>query len=168
MVQVRGQYPKGSDVKSMDGTREPALQQSRSTGNLKSHCAASPELLSSHLVRRESLVEVKQLLREVNNPELSQRLNSLINEIYMDAEYRERTNAQLKEMVVGYENQIQNWERNGSYYRQDDAASTHLHPNSLKHSLRRYEKLLGEADTERVSLLNEVTILSKENYQLRV
>jgi predicted amidohydrolase YtcJ len=86
----------------------------------------------------------------------------------MDAEYRERTNAQLKEMVVGYENQIQNWERNSSYYRQDDAASSHMHPASLKNSIRRYEKLLAEADAERVSLLNEITILSKENYQLRV
>ena len=71
----------------------------------------------------------------------------------MDAEYRERTNAQLKEMVVSYENQIQNWERN-SYYRQDDAASTHPQPTSLKGSIRRYEKLLAEADSERVSLLN--------------
>ncbi len=78
----------------------------------------------------------------------------------MDAEYRERTNVQLKEMVVGYEHQIQSWERNSSYYR-DDAASNHLHPNSLKQSLRRYEKLLGEADAERVSLLNEITLLSK-------
>lgn len=86
----------------------------------------------------------------------------------MDAEYRERTNAQLKEMVVGYENQIQNWERNSSHYRQDDAASSHHHPASLKSSIRRYEKLLAEADAERVSLLNEITVLSKENYQLRV
>jgi len=38
----------------------------------------------------------------------------------------------------------------------------------VKLSLRRYEKLLSEADNERVSLLNEITLLSKENYQLRV
>jgi hypothetical protein len=38
----------------------------------------------------------------------------------------------------------------------------------VKLSLRRYEKLLSEADSERVSLLNEITLLSKENYQLRV
>ena len=38
----------------------------------------------------------------------------------------------------------------------------------MKLSLRRYEKLLSEADSERVSLLNEITLLSKENYQLRV
>ena len=37
----------------------------------------------------------------------------------------------------------------------------------MKLSLRRYEKLLSEADSERVSLLNEITLLSKENYQLR-
>ena len=41
MVQVRGQHPKNSEVKSMDGNRESNLQQSRSTGNLKSQCGAS-------------------------------------------------------------------------------------------------------------------------------
>lgn len=40
MVQVRGQQVNKSEVKSMDG-RDNTMQQSRSTGNLKSHCAAS-------------------------------------------------------------------------------------------------------------------------------
>lgn len=72
MVQVRGQYPKNSEVKSMDGNRDSALQQSRSTGNLKSHCGASSQnrlnVLSNQYLRKESLAEVKQLLREINNP----------------------------------------------------------------------------------------------------
>ena len=38
----------------------------------------------------------------------------------------------------------------------------------MRQSLRRYEKLLSEVDNERDSLLNEITLLSKENYQLRV
>lgn len=100
MVQVRGQYPKSSEVKSMDGNRDSALQQSRSTANLKSQCGASSQnrlnVLSNQWLRKESLAEVKQLLREINNPEISHRLNSLISEVYLDAEYRERTNVQLK------------------------------------------------------------------------
>jgi DNA-binding transcriptional regulator/RsmH inhibitor MraZ len=46
-------------------------------------------------------------------------LSALVSEIYLDAEYRERTNAQLKEMVVGYENQLNSWERQ-SYYRSQE------------------------------------------------
>jgi hypothetical protein len=52
------------------------------------------------------MVEVKQLLRDINNSEVSNRLNALILEIYMDAEYKERANLQLREMVVSYENHI--------------------------------------------------------------
>lgn len=55
MVQVRGQHPKNSDAKSMDGNRESEMQQSRSTGNLKSQCGASSNnrhhLLSSQSLR---------------------------------------------------------------------------------------------------------------------
>lgn len=95
----------------MDGNRDSNLQQSRSTGNLKSQCGASSNnrqnILTNQYLRKESLTEIKQLLREINNPEISNRINSIILEIYMDAEYRERTNVQLKEMVVNYESQIQ-------------------------------------------------------------
>ena len=38
----------------------------------------------------------------------------------------------------------------------------------MRASLRKYEKLLDEADNERVGLLDEISALSKENYQLRV
>jgi chromosome segregation ATPase len=85
----------------------------------------------------------------------------------MDAEYRERTNVQLKEMVVDYESQIKNWQRQGAYYGNNQEEEGN-YPGGLKQSLRRYEKLLDEADSERVGLLNEITLLSKENYQLRV
>jgi hypothetical protein len=72
MVQVRGQYPKNSEVKSMDGNRDSNLQQSRSTSNLKSQCGASSNnkhnVLSNEYLRKEILLEVKQLIREINNP----------------------------------------------------------------------------------------------------
>ncbi len=52
MVQVRGQYINNLEVKSMDGNRDSGLQQSRSTGNLKSQCGASnsnrQQILSNH------------------------------------------------------------------------------------------------------------------------
>lgn len=99
MVQVRGQQVNKNEVKSMDG-RDSAMQQSRSTGNLKSHCAASSRnhhnILSNSIPRKDSLAELKQLLKEVGNQELSSRISSLVQDIYMDAEYRERTNLQLR------------------------------------------------------------------------
>lgn len=85
----------------------------------------------------------------------------------MDAEYRERTNLQLKEMVVAYKNQVEGFQRQGSYYRAQESVDG-PYSNGSKYSLRRYEKLLSEADNERASLLNEISLLSKENYQLRV
>ena len=52
MVQVRGQYINNLEVKSMDGNRDSGLQQSRSTGNLRSQCGASnsnrQQILSNH------------------------------------------------------------------------------------------------------------------------
>lgn len=123
MVQVRGQQVNKSEVKSMDG-RDSAMQQSRSTGNLKSHCAASSlnrhNILSNSISRKDSLAEVKQLLREVGNQELSSRISSLVQDIYMDAEYRERANLQLREMVIGYENQIIVLERQSPYRSEHD------------------------------------------------
>lgn len=99
MVQVRGQQANKSEVKSMDG-RDNTMQQSRSTGNLKSHCAASlnnrHNILSNSMPRKDSLAELKQLLKEIGNQELSSRISSLVQDIYMDAEYRERANLQLK------------------------------------------------------------------------
>lgn len=99
MVQVRGQQVNKSEVKSMDG-RDNTMQQSRSTGNLKSHCAASSNnrhnILSNSIPRKDSLTELKQLLKEVGNQELSSRISSLVQDIYMDAEYRERANLQLR------------------------------------------------------------------------
>lgn len=89
MVQVRGQQINKSEVKSMDGNRDSAMHQSRSSGNLKSHCAASSinrqNLLSNDFIRKESLAELKQLLRDVNNAEVSGRLNAIILEVFMDA-----------------------------------------------------------------------------------
>lgn len=55
----------------------------------------------------------------------------------MDAEYRERTNVQLKEMVVDYESQIKNWQRQGSYYSNNQEEEGN-YPGGLKQSLRRY------------------------------
>jgi hypothetical protein len=56
MVQVRGQYINNIEVKSMDGNRDSGLQQSRSTGNLRSQCGASnsnrQQILSNHDGRR--------------------------------------------------------------------------------------------------------------------
>lgn len=82
MVQVRGQQVNKSEVKSMDGNRDSAMQQSRSTGNLKSQCAVSSinkqNILSNDFIRKESLAEIKQLLRDVNNAEVSGRLNAII------------------------------------------------------------------------------------------
>lgn len=115
MVQVRGQQVNRSEVKSMDGNRDTVMQQSRSSGNLKSQCAASSinrqNILSNDYIRKESLAQLKQLLRDVNNAEVSGRLNAIILEIYMDAEYRERSNIQLREMVVNYEHHIMKLEK---------------------------------------------------------
>lgn len=74
----------------MDGHRNYGLQQSRSTGNLKSQCASGSrlDLLSGQGPRKERLTELRQLLHEVTNSELSNRLYVLVQDIFMDAEYR--------------------------------------------------------------------------------
>lgn len=71
-------------------------------------------------------------------------------------------------MVVDYESQIKGWQRQTGYRGSPDEVEGGGYAGGLKQGLRKYEKLLEEADGERAGLLSEITALSKENYQLRV
>lgn len=109
----------------MDGYKGQRLQQSKSSIQLRSQgqkCGASTinraRLLCNESNRRSSLGEIRRLLREISNSDLANKIESLVQEVFMDAEYRERTNMQMREMVVGLEEQLMNYERGGA--RQDE------------------------------------------------
>lgn len=56
--------------------------------------------------RKVILQEVKRVIKEIGRVELENRLVSLVQELYMDAEYRERTNLQMQEIIVQMEKKL--------------------------------------------------------------
>ena len=108
--------------------------------------------------------EVKQLLWDIDNTDISDRLRGLILQVYMDAEYRERANSQLKDMVITLENRNAALSKNGHHLNGDG----HHRRREEVIAMRKYAKMLQEADSEKVSLANEVADLSRANYELQV
>ena len=89
------------------------MQQSRSTGNLNrvhSECSASPsnriKILANNVPRKSIVSELKKMIREHPNVEISNKMVDLVQQLYLDAEYRERTSLKLKDIVVNLENKI--------------------------------------------------------------
>ena len=64
------------------------------------------KLLCNESNRKLILQELKRTIREIGKVELENRLASLVQELYMDAEYRERTNLQMQEIIVQMEKKL--------------------------------------------------------------
>ena len=69
-------------------------------GTGRGSCSASrskrTQFLSNVEGRNGTLSEIKLLLKQVGDIELANKLSTLIYEIYLDAQYRERANLQLQ------------------------------------------------------------------------
>lgn len=117
------------------------------------------------------MVELKRSIKEIAKVDLENKITSLVHQLYMDAEYRERTNLQMQEIIVQLEAKIAQLERvrpepikkQGKLHSNSEAYISHL-----EQSLSRYERLLLNADSEKLKLMDELAVLKKENYQVRL
>lgn len=62
-------------------------------------------LFSNQQGRNSVLTQIKVIMKSIDI-ELANRLMSLIYELYLDANYRERTNFQMREMVINLQSQV--------------------------------------------------------------
>ena len=85
---------------------------------------------------------------------IREKLGELIHQIYVDAEYRERVNIRLKDMVIELESRNEILEKQGYDGRQRNG------------SIRKYARMLENADNEKVALAGQIAELSRDNYQL--
>ena len=100
---------------------------------------------------------------------VSNQLNTLIQQMYMDAEYRERTSAQMRETIINLEETVGKFQQKGdSRSRRGLNYDEGPYIHQLEESVNRFERLLSEKDHEKHNLLTEISNLSKENYQIRL
>jgi hypothetical protein len=73
-------------------------------------CSASSanriKVLCNESTRKNIMRELKMLIKDISKIELENKISSLLHELYMDAEYRERTNMQMQEIIVQLEQKI--------------------------------------------------------------
>ncbi len=118
--------------------------------------------------------ELRRLIKEISRVDLENRITSLLHELYMDAEYRERTNIQMQEMIAQLQGKITQLESKIAHLERPLRKTDHRMTNpetylqQLEESVSRYERLLLAADSEKLRLTDEVAVLKKENYQVRL
>lgn len=122
-------------------------------------CSASTanrlKILSNDASRKSIMLELRRLIKEIARVDLENKITSLVHELYMDAEYRERTNIQMQEIVVQLENKIAHLERTRPDLRKESRTpATATEVLQLQESLSRYERLLFAADSERLRLMD--------------
>lgn len=126
------------------------------------------KLLCNESNRKLILQDLKRTIKEVGKIELENRLASLVQELYMDAEYRERTNLQMQEIIVQMEKKLAVLESGKEAKRVEMGGKDRHYVEQLESSLDRYEQLLLVADSEKLRLIEEISMLKKENYQIRL
>lgn len=62
-------------------------------------------MLSNQGSRNDALAQIKHLLRNIDI-ELSNKLMPLVYEIYLDAQYKERTNLHMKTIIIDLQDQV--------------------------------------------------------------
>lgn len=119
--------------------------------------------------------ELRRLIKEISRVDLENKITTLLHELYMDAEYRERTNIQMQEMIAQLqgkitqlEGKIAHLERPIRKIEQHRISNPESYMIQLEESVARYERLLLAADSEKLRLTDEVAVLKKENYQIRL
>ena len=103
-ISISVHSPSKSDIKSMNGNTRAmdknsspraSLLRNKSEVQLKSN-----SLLDKYFNRKDHMDEIKRLLKEIPNHKLSNRLYNMVQEMYMDAEYRERTSTQMRDTIL--------------------------------------------------------------------
>lgn len=126
------------------------------------------KLLCNESNRKVILQDLKRTIKEIGKIDLENRIASLVQELYMDAEYRERTNLQMQEIIVQLEKKLAVIETGKEQKRVELGGKDRNYVAQLEVSLDRYEQLLLAADSEKLRLIEEISILKKENYQIRL
>ena len=105
------------------------------------------QTMSQYSGRKNQYGEIKKLLKLVSHLEISGRLSNLVQEMYMDAEYHERTSTHMRNAIINLENDVHRLEKAGhGRHNQAMGADEEQYIYHLQESVKRYEKLLSDKD----------------------
>ena len=136
----------GSDVKSVNGHSKLVIQQHSPTSSMirmRSESNINKNLVSQYFNRKSHFQEIKKLLKDIANLQMRNKLLNLTQELFLDAEYRERTSNQLREKIISMEQIITKMQHSSEHrYRGGHSLEDASYILHLEESLRKYERII--------------------------